>query len=321
LSSGSARRANEAGARPSRDRVPALSDGRLGAALGAANGIGLRAASVKGIILAAGFGTRLAPLARDRAKPLLRVGGRPAVDHVLERLAEAPSVGDVTVVVNGRFEDEFRAWSAELPQGLRGRVGVVSDGAQHADERLGAVRDLRLGTEAFSEGGGGEGGEDGAVSPGDEGWVVAAGDNLFAFSVEELVATLRASSGTSAAAAALAVEAPAPAGERAGKGLACVDAEGRVTAFEEKPAQPRCDRPVAAVYAFGPGLPTWIGEFLKEGGDPDAPGYLIEWLVGRLPVTAHEISGYRFDIGTPERLRRARAFFAGRGEGPSERRG
>jgi mannose-1-phosphate guanylyltransferase len=41
------------------------------------------------MVLAAGLGTRLRPLTDSRAKPLVPVGDRPALAHILERLCEA----------------------------------------------------------------------------------------------------------------------------------------------------------------------------------------------------------------------------------------
>lgn len=49
------------------------------------------------MILAAGLGTRLAPLTRHTPKPLLEAGGRPLIEHHLERLA---ALGVRRVVVN-----------------------------------------------------------------------------------------------------------------------------------------------------------------------------------------------------------------------------
>ena len=39
------------------------------------------------MILCAGFGTRLYPLTKDRAKPLLPVAGKPIVEHLVDQLA------------------------------------------------------------------------------------------------------------------------------------------------------------------------------------------------------------------------------------------
>lgn len=49
------------------------------------------------IVLCAGFGTRLRPLTDALPKPLVPVGDRPLVDHILERLFKEPSL---KVVVN-----------------------------------------------------------------------------------------------------------------------------------------------------------------------------------------------------------------------------
>lgn len=52
------------------------------------------------MLLAAGLGKRMRPLTTTRPKPLIEVGGRTLVDHVLERLAAA---GIETVVVNVHY--------------------------------------------------------------------------------------------------------------------------------------------------------------------------------------------------------------------------
>jgi len=49
------------------------------------------------MVLAAGLGTRMAPLTEDRPKALVEIGGRSLIDHALDRLEEA---GIKRVVVN-----------------------------------------------------------------------------------------------------------------------------------------------------------------------------------------------------------------------------
>lgn len=52
------------------------------------------------MVLAAGFGQRMRPLTDTLPKPLIRLGGRPLIDHVLDRLGDA---GVVRAVVNVHY--------------------------------------------------------------------------------------------------------------------------------------------------------------------------------------------------------------------------
>ncbi len=41
---------------------------------------------MKALILAAGYGTRLYPLTKDKPKPLLPVAGQPMMEHILKKI-------------------------------------------------------------------------------------------------------------------------------------------------------------------------------------------------------------------------------------------
>ena len=58
------------------------------------------------MVFAAGFGTRMGVLTRDRPKPLVDLGGRPMIDHVLALAAEA---GIGRIVVNAHYRAEMIA--------------------------------------------------------------------------------------------------------------------------------------------------------------------------------------------------------------------
>lgn len=66
------------------------------------------------MVLAAGIGSRMRPLTDATPKALVEVGGKPLVDHVLDRLAEA---GVETAVVNvHHFADQMEAHLAGRSQ-------------------------------------------------------------------------------------------------------------------------------------------------------------------------------------------------------------
>ena len=57
--------------------------------------------AMKGVILAAGKGTRMKDLTREMPKPLLEVAGRPVLEHILTGLRDA-GVSEVCIIVGYR---------------------------------------------------------------------------------------------------------------------------------------------------------------------------------------------------------------------------
>ena len=80
---------------------------------------------MKAVILAAGYATRLYPLTLNRPKALLDVGGRPMVEHLLERLHGVDGLGAIYLVTNSKFADAFREWATAW---TGTEVQIVDDG-------------------------------------------------------------------------------------------------------------------------------------------------------------------------------------------------
>jgi glucose-1-phosphate thymidylyltransferase len=59
-----------------------------------------------------------------------------------------------------------------------------------------------------------------------------------------------------------------------------------IKVMEEKPARPKSDLACCPIYLFPPSALKLVYVYLEEGGNPDAPGHFLSWLVARMPVRA-----------------------------------
>ncbi len=87
----------------------------------------------KGVIVAAGQGKRMRPITYWRPKPLVPVGGRPILEHILCGFAEA-GVAEVCVVV-GHLGEAIEQWLGDgraLGLSVRYRRQQVADGTARA---------------------------------------------------------------------------------------------------------------------------------------------------------------------------------------------
>jgi dTDP-glucose pyrophosphorylase len=92
------------------------------------------------VIMAGGFGTRLRPLTDDTPKPMLPVGGKPLMEHTIDRLKDA-GIRDIVVTthyrgdqIEGHFGDGSRfgvnlAYVDEpKPRGTAGALSLLPEG-------------------------------------------------------------------------------------------------------------------------------------------------------------------------------------------------
>jgi glucose-1-phosphate thymidylyltransferase len=243
---------------------------------------------VKALLLAAGYATRLYPLTRDRAKPLLEVAGRPILSHILARVLALPGLSEVVVVTNARFAAAFRDWARA--EGCPVPLRVLDDGSTSDADKLGATGDLAFALREAPLGG--------------EDLVVVAGDNLIGFDLRPLHAQFRARRRPTIVVRRVPLgTGPSPYNE------VTLASDGRVTGFREKPADPQTDLAAIALYFFPPQVESLVGRYLSEGGNPDAPGYFIAWLVRQTDVYAVRENGEWWDIGSLASLDEARAQF------------
>lgn len=243
---------------------------------------------MKVYLLAAGFATRMYPLTRDMAKPLLDVGGAPILSHIMRKVEDLPDLTEVVVIGNHRFYDALLEWRESCA--FRVPIVILNDGASEAEERLGAVGDLAFALERVPTHG--------------EDFLVIAGDNLFDF---ELLTLYEEFKGRNMPLLVTRHIDHSP-GQSPYNEIS-VDVHGRVLSFREKPLNPVGNLSAIAMYFLTSGTERRIEQYLAGEGNSDAPGHFISWLVSRVPVSACPMVGTWFDIGSLEKLDEARAFY------------
>jgi glucose-1-phosphate thymidylyltransferase len=241
---------------------------------------------MRAVILAAGYATRLYPLTLDRPKALLRVGGRPILEHLLDRLGELRGLDEIHVVTNSRFAGAFREWA----RGPGRDVRIVDDGTVDEQTRLGAIGDLDLAIRAEAI---------------DDDLLVLAGDNLFSESFAPF-----AEFGREKGSPALGVYDVGDLDIVRGRYNAIeLDGDDRVVFFEEKPERPTSTLTGIALYFYPRASLPLVSRYLEEGNNPDQPGRLVQWLYPQTPVYAWRVPGRWYDVGSKETLAEAdRAF-------------
>lgn len=227
------------------------------------------------ILLAAGYGTRLYPLTKHKAKAMLPLAGGVILDGVTRTLKDVPGLNTTVLVTNSVFAADFRRWQAE-----RGNaVAIVDDGTATAETRLGAIRDLDLARKS--------------VPAGDDLLVIGT-DNLFEWSLGQFVRAAQAHRPHASNALWR-----APSKESATQfGVVIRDRDERITTFAEKSASPPSADVSLAVYYFPAAMHARFGQFLAGGGNADAPGYFMKWLAGQEPVYGIMMPGAWYDIGS-----------------------
>jgi glucose-1-phosphate thymidylyltransferase len=246
---------------------------------------------VRIVVLAAGYATRLGSLTQHTPKPLLDLGGRPLLSRLCDRLLSAGPASEIAVVANARFAEVFRAWAAA--SGLPVPIRILDDGTSSDVDRLGAVGDLAFALDT--------------LAAGDEDWLVSAGDMWIDVDLAPVAAAFRATRTPRLLVRRVPeLRRPSPYNE------VTVDGE-RVVSFREKPEDPRSDLAAIALYFLPADIGRRVRAYLDAGGNPDAPGHFIAWLVQREPVLASPLEGRWSDIGSPEALRQTRASFAAAG--------
>jgi glucose-1-phosphate thymidylyltransferase len=230
------------------------------------------------VLLAAGYGTRLRALFPDTPKALIEIAGRPVLAHLLDNLARSGLVDGITIVTNDRYHAALQSYLDSHPP--RPSTCLLSDGTGTEQDRLGALGDLEFALDHMDR---------------SEDLLVTATDKLLTF---ELAAPLRWAR-RRAAPVNVCVQMSSRAHLAGRHGCVLLDSDTRIVHFEEKPRNPKSRLASLALYVLPAPVHPLLREYLRQGGDADAPGHFIGWLAQRVAVYGYVAPGPSYDVGTP----------------------
>lgn len=229
------------------------------------------------IILAGGHATRLWPLTRHRAKPLLPLGGKPIIGYLLEELAGIDAVDEVLISTNAKYADDFRAFLDQY--GYEARV-VVED-HEREEDKLGSLGAMM---QVMEQKGSGD-------------FLVIGGDNYAALDLQTFLSFAREKDCVTNACFELAD------GDATQYGIVDIDDGNRIQGFVEKPDEPPSRLVSTACYYFPERQQDIFDQYVAAHGAGkalDEPGRLLAWAHDRYELYAYPFTGGWYDIGTPE---------------------
>jgi glucose-1-phosphate thymidylyltransferase len=228
---------------------------------------------MEAVILSGGFAKRLLPISEFIPKPLLPLGGRPILDHIISKV-KAIGIENIYLSVNKRFSDQFLYYASKIKDV---NIEVIVEPTNSEEEKFGAIRGLGFAI--------------GNIKRDD--YLVIAGDNYFDFDLLPMKEFFNKKEKTTVALYDIGST------EMAKKyGVVKVDSDFRIQSFEEKPIKPKSTLISTGIYMFKNDLPDIINKYLKEGGNPDQLGHLIEWMIKNDTVYGFPFKGRWYDIGS-----------------------
>lgn len=223
---------------------------------------------MKCIIIAAGYATRLYPLTENFPKPLLEVGGKTILDHLIDDVESM--IDEFIVVTNHKFAKIFEEWASN-----KRNVRIIDDGTQTNDTRLGAVKDIQLASNDIKDD-----------------VLVMAGDNLLDFSLKGFVEFAKEKRTS-----CVMCHEENDLKKKQKTAIITIDDENKILSYEEKPKEPKGNLAVPPFYVYRHEDIRRIQEALDEGCGYDAPGSFAAWLSHKTPMHAYIMPGHRYDIG------------------------
>lgn len=232
---------------------------------------------MKALILAAGYATRLYPLTKEYPKPLLKVGSKPIINYILEKLEKIDEIGEILIVTNSKFISQFRRWA----KGIKSKkpLRLIDDLTKNHNDRRGAIGDIDFVLKKTRL---------------KDDLLVIGGDNLFNGGLQDFLAFAKTGKSHPVIGAYRLKDIRLA----RNYGVVKLDKERRLVSFQEKPKNPKSRLVAMCLYYFPRQKLGLISEYMNnKSGKSDATGFYIEWLKKRLAVYGFVFGGCWYDIG------------------------
>lgn len=233
---------------------------------------------MQALILGGGYSTRLYPITKYFPKALLPIGDKTIVEYLINDILSSAVFSKVSLISNHRYYSLFETW---LRTKFGSTISLYDDRTNDPQQRLGAIGDILYMIDKNNI---------------NEDLAVFSSDTISTLKINNFINFFRHYKGVINS-----VFDTHDTSVIAGR-LGCVGLQNNaVIWFEEKPVKPKSTITSIPYYIFPKESFTLIKEYCNSGCSMDAPGSIISWLIGRIPVFAFDIGdGIYQDVGTIE---------------------
>ncbi len=233
------------------------------------------------IILAAGYGTRLYPLTKNKPKALLQIGKKPIINYITDQINHK-----ILIVTNQRFYKHFLKWAKTQNKDIE----VINDKTTSNETRLGGIGDLYLAIKEKNI---------------NEDILVLGSDNVFnKFDIKEFINFYKQKNSP-----VIALYNIKDLNLAKLYGVIKTNKNKKIISFKEKPEFPESTLISTCFYIYPKTFIKNIINYMNTENNKDGPGYLIQHYYKKLPIYGFEFQGLWFDIGTIEQYKKANEIF------------
>ncbi len=243
---------------------------------------------MRAVILAGGYGKRMGPMGEKMPKALIKVGEKPVIEHIFEKLKSVRDIDIVYISTNEKFKGQLALWLDKFRSSEK-TLKLVVEPHTTDHKKLGSMGALKYLIESEKI---------------DDDLMVINGDNVFDFDLNRLVKFFNEKDKL-----VIGFYDVKSLEEARKMGVGRLNTYGKLVEFEEKPEKPKSTLVSTGCYIFPRSSLEMVSFYLAGKNSPDAPGYFVKWFYTRWKVYGFVFKEKWFDIGSLETLREAREHF------------